>query len=487
MLVWNKNAAAVAAADSVDLDRWQDMFSEVIDRIAPRFARYEPLRHAASLIQGLLAPLERKNCWTIAEHRGQPNPHALQHLLGRAKWDADGVRDDLRGFVTDHLGEPDAVLVIDETGDVKKGTASVGVQRQYTGTAGRVENAQVAVYLTYAAPRGHAFIDRALYLPKVWAQDAERRAAGGVPVEVEFATKPALAQAMLDRVVAAQVPARWVAGDEVYGADPQLRASIRGHGLGYVLQIGSNRHMLLPSGAKVRADELAATVPPQAWQRYSAGAGTKGPRWYSWAWIQLAPQPAPHTNTTNADNADSADSADSDSGADSGDSDSDSGGDSGGRARDREATTGVHYALIRRNDSTGELAFHLCYSPRPVPLQTLIGVAGQRWRIEESFQAAKGLAGLDQHQVRRWTSWHRWTTLAMLAHAFLTVTAASERDQTAAPPGMIELTVAEFRRLYTSLQLTLTHTIDTLLAWSRWRRQHQARARQCHYKRREGP
>ena len=181
------------------------------------------------------------------------------------------------------------MLVIDETGDVKKGTASVGVQRQYTGTAGRVENAQVAVYLTYAAPRGHAFIDRALYLPRVWADDADRRTAGGVPVEVEFATKPALAQAMLDRVVAAQVPARWVAGDEVYGADPQLRASIRGHGLGYVMQIGSNRHMLLPSGAKVRADELTATVPPHAWQRYSAGAGTKGPRWYSWAWIQLAP------------------------------------------------------------------------------------------------------------------------------------------------------------------------------------------------------
>lgn len=281
--MWNKNAPAVAAADSVDLDRWQDGFSEVIDRIAPRFARFEPLRHAAALIQGLLAPLERKNCWTIAEHRGQQNPHALQHLLGRAKWDADGVRDDLRGFVVDHLGDPEAVLVIDETGDVKKGTASVGVQRQYTGTAGRVENAQVAVYLTYAAPRGHAFIDRALYLPKVWAQDADRRTAGGVPAEVEFATKPALARAMLDRAVDGEVPARWVAGDEVYGADPQLRASIRGHGLGYVLQVASNRQVLVPSGAKIRADELAAMVPATAWQRYSAGVGTKGPRWYSWA------------------------------------------------------------------------------------------------------------------------------------------------------------------------------------------------------------
>jgi SRSO17 transposase len=245
--VWNKDAAAVAAAHSVDLERWREAFSEVIDRIAPRFARYEPLRHAAGLIQGLVSGLDRKNCWTIAEHRGQPTPDALQHLLGRARWDAEAVRDDLRGYVVDHFADPDAILVVDETGDVKKGTHSVGVQRQYTGTAGRIENAQVAVYLTYAAPRGHAFIDRALYLPKSWTSDPDRGAAAGVPADTGFATKPALAAAMVTRAVEAGVPASWVAGDEVYGADPRLRATIRSHRLGYVLQVAAK-----PSGAHRR-------------------------------------------------------------------------------------------------------------------------------------------------------------------------------------------------------------------------------------------
>lgn len=279
------------------------------------------------------------------------------------------------------------------------------------------------------------------------------------PTEVEFATKPALAAAMVERAVDAGVPAAWVAGDEVYGADPQLRATVRDHGLGYVMQIACNRQVTLPSGNKVRVDQLPKLVPAKAWQRYSAGAGTKGPRWYSWAWVQLAPEPTRGT-----------------SGAD----------DHPDGATGREvAAAGVDQVLIRRNDSTGELAFHLCYAPRPVPLPTLVAVAGQRWRIEESFQAAKTLVGLDQHQVRRWTSWHRWTTLAMLAHAFLTVATAGERDRTVAHPDMIDLTVAEFRRLFVSLLLAITHTIDTLLAWSRWRRQHQSRARECHYRRRQ--
>ncbi|MGV1030586.1 MAG: IS701 family transposase [Dermatophilaceae bacterium] len=452
----------MAAEHSVEVARWEDAFGEVIDRIAPRFARYEPLRHAASLMQGLLAPLERKNCWTIAEHRGLTSPDALQHLLGRAKWDADGVRDDLRGYVADHLGDSGAILVIDETGDLKKGTGSVGVQRQYTGTAGRIENAQVAVYLTYAAPAGHAFIDRALYLPKVWAEDPNRRAAVGIPTDVAFATKPALATVMIDRAVAAAVPAEWVAGDEVYGADPDLRAAVRGHGLGYVLQIAANRQVRTPAG-KLRVDQLTGLVPATAWQRHSAGAGTKGPRWYSWAWVQLADEPTSSASTDDRDGADP---------------------NTPNQSTEKD-NAGVHYLLIRRNDNTGELAFHLCYSPRPVSLHTLVAVAGQRWRIEESFQAAKGLVGLDQHQVRRWTSWLRWTTLAMLAHAYLTITASGERERDHPPPGMIALTVAEFRRLFTSLLLAVTHTIDTLLAWSRWRRRHQARARECHYRRRQ--
>ena len=413
----------------------------MIDRIAPRFRRYEPLRHAAELMAGMVSGLDRKNCWTIAEHRGDATPDGLQHLLARASWDAEEVRDDLRDYVIDAFGDPGAILVVDETGDVKKGLHSVGVQRQYSGTAGRIENSQVAVYLTYAAPRGHALIDRALYLPKSWTQDPMRCVNAGIPADKgSFATKPTLAIELIDRAVAAQIPAAWVAGDEVYGADPRLRAAIRGHHLGYVMAIAANRRVPTHAGP-IRVDALPALIPSYAWQKHSAGAGAHGPRLYSWAWFRLL-------------------------------------------AED-DTDTGVHHLLIRRNDATGELAYLRCYSPRPVTLHTLVAVAGQRWRIEESFQAAKGLVGLDQHQVRRWKSWHRWTTLAMLAHAFLSVATAIERDTQPTPTGLITLTVNEFRRLFDALLLTTRHTITSLMAWSRWRRRHQYRARLSHYRRRQ--
>ena len=263
----------------------------------------------------------------------------------------------------------------------------------------------------------------------------------GIPVNKRcFATKPALATALIARAVTAQVPAAWVAGDEVYGADPRLRATVRGHGLGYVLAVSANRRVPTHAGA-IRVDRLPAQLPKRAWQKLSAGTGAHGQRYYSWGWIELL-------------------------------------------AED-DADTGWHYLLIRRNDRTGEHAYLRCYSPRPVTLHALVTVAGQRWRIEESFQAAKGLIGLDQHQVRRWTSWHRWTTLAMLAHAFLAVATATERDSHPTPTGLIILTVNEFRRLFDALLLTTRHTITSLLAWSRWRRQHQHRARLSHYRRRE--
>ena len=441
MFVKTTEIAAVAAAHSVDPDRWWTEFSAVIDRIAPRFARYEPLRHAAELMLGMVSGLDRKNCWTIAEHRGDTSPDGLQHLLSRAKWDAEAVRDDLRDYVIDAFGDPDAILILDETGDVKKGMHSVGVQRQYTGTAGRIENAQVAVYLTYAAPRGHALIDRALYVPRCWAEDPDRCDGAGIPSDKRcFATKPALARGLLARAVAAKVPAAWVAADEVYGADPALRAAIRSHGLGYVLAISANRRMPTPAGP-IRVDAIPALLPKRAWQKHSAGAGSHGPRRYSWAWITLLAE--------------------------------------------EDADTGHHHLLIRRNDATGELAYLRCYAPHPVTLHTLVTVAGQRWRIEESFQAAKELTGLDQHQVRRWTSWHRWTTLAMLAHAFLAVATATERDTQPASTSLITLTVNEFRRLFDALLLVTQHTVTALLAWSRWRRQHQYRARLSHYRRRQ--
>ena len=439
--MWNNEIAAVAAAHRVDPDRWWAQFGALIDRIGPRFSRYEPLRHAAGLMLGMVSGLDRKNCWTIAEHRGDRSPDGLQHLLSRAKWDAEAVRDDLRDYVVDAFGDPGAVLVVDETGDVKKGTATVGVQRQYSGTAGRIENAQVAVYLTYAAPRGHALIDRALYLPKSWAEDADRCQEAGIPTDRRgFATKPTLAKMLISRAVEANTPAAWVAGDEVYGADPTLRAAIRGHGLGYVLAVSANRRVPTEAGP-IRVDALPAMLPARAWQKHSAGAGSHGHRLYSWAWIALLPED--------------------------------------------DTDTGQHHLLIRRNDRTGELAYLRCYTPHPVPLRTLVVVAGQRWRIEESFQAAKGLTGLDQRQVRRWVSWHRWTTLAMLAHAFLAVATAAERDTQPTPTGLITLTVNEFRRLFDALLLAAKRTLATLLAWSTWRRKHQHRARQSHYRRRE--
>lgn len=407
-------------------------------RVAARFGRVEPRRRAGAFVLGLLAGLPRVNCWTIAEHAGEATPDGMQHLLARASWDTDGVRDDLRGYVVDHLGDPDAVLVVDETGDVKKGSATVGVQRQYTGTAGRIENAQVGVYLVYAGQGGHAFIDRALYLPKSWTGNAERLAEAGVPAKVEFATKPALARMMITRALDAGVPARWVAGDEVYGADPQLRDDLQQRRTGYVLAVASNHRVHTAIGTTATAAELAATLPGRAWHRRSCGAGAKGDRLYSWAWFELTVQDA----------------------------------------------AGCHWLLVRRNARTGELAFYRAYAPHRVTLAVLARVAGRRWTIEESFQAGKELAALDEHQVRRWTSWHRWTVLAMLAHAFLAVTAAREHARAAPPDGLIPLTLNEIRRLFTRLLIRPAQTLTHLLRWSRWRRRHQAIARDCHYRRR---
>jgi SRSO17 transposase len=443
VFVSNIRVAAVAAAHRIDPDRWRTAFSGVLDVIESRFARYEPLRQAAGLMLGLLAPLERKNCWTIAEARGHATPDGLQHLLGRAKWDADAVRDDLRGYVLGAFADQNAVLVVDETGDVKKGVETVGVQRQYTGTAGRIENAQVAVYLTYAAPRGHAFIDRALYVPRSWAGDTERRERAGIPGAVEFATKPALATAMIRSAVASGTPAGWVAGDEVYGADPTLRRTVRELGLGYVLQVAAHRRVRTRAGM-LRVDAIAALLDDASWQTYSCGRGAKGHRDYAWAWVEILPE---HSDTDTA--------------------------------------LGQHHLLIRRTRSSGELAYLRCWTPRQTSLAEVVRVAGQRWRIEESFQSAKGQVGLDQHQVRRWTSWHRWTTLALLAHAFLAVATAIEREHAPAPDGLIELTLNEFRRLFDAILLDQPPSLTALLSWSSWRRRHQARARDSHYRRQD--
>ena len=444
LLVWNNSSAAVAAAHGVDPDRWQTAFGAVIDRIAPRFARYEPVRHAAGLMLGMLSGLDRKNCWTIAEHRGEVTPDGLQHLLCRAKWDADAVRDDVRGYLVEHFGDPDAVLVLDETGDVKKGVHSVGVQRQYTGTAGRVENAQVAVFCAYAAERGHALIDRAWYLPRSWTTEPDRCAAAGIPADTAFSTKPALATAMITRAVRAGVPAAWVAGDEVYGADPGLRRTIRADTDSATYRRSRPTTAYPPTPGRSQSPNYPRCSPTQPGRPTRPGRAAKDPATTRGHGSPSKPKTTPNPATPGSTTYSSA------------------------------ATT-----------PPVKLAYHRCYTPHPVTLRTLVRVAGQRWRIEESFQAAKGLTGLDQHQVRRWTSWHRWTTLAMLAHAFLAVATAAERDHTGTPAGLIALTVNEFRRLFDALILSTRRTLATPLAWSTWRRRHQARARECHYRRRE--
>jgi SRSO17 transposase len=361
-----------------------------------------------------------------------------EHLLARAVWDEDGVRDDLRAYVVERLGDPQAVLVVDETGDLKKGTQTVGVQRQYTGTAGRVDNAQVAVLLAYATDAGHAVIDRDLYVPRGWIDDPDRCQAAGIPDQVRFATKPALAQAMVTRALDAGVPAAWVTGDEVYGADPTLRACLEARSIGYVLAVACD-HPVLAAGKAWRADALRKRVPARAWQCVSAGRGAKGHRYYDWAFIRLDPSDP--------------------------------------------ARGGQRWLMLRRNRSSGELAFYRCWMPHPVPLAVLVRVAGRRWSIEERIKTSKGLCGLDAHQVRRWRSWYRWATLALLAHAFLVVAALTDRTRHPPPSGLISLTCNELQHLVAALLAVPVADPAHRVRWSVWRRRQQARARTCHYQR----
>jgi len=430
----------MAAGLSVDLDRWRREFDELMLRVGGRFARVEPRRRMAAFVRGLLAGLPRVNCWTIAEHAGENGPRGMQRLLSAAVWDDAGVRDDLRGYVLEHFADPGAVLVVDETGDLKKGTATVGTQRQYTGTAGRTENAQVAVYLAYAAPAGTAFIDRALYLPRSWTSDPARCRAAGVPGDTAFATKPALARQMITGALDAGTPAAWATADEVYGQDPKLRAELARRGLGYVLAVARSHPLTTPAGT-FPAIGLARRLPARAWHRVSAGPGAKGPRWYDWALTEVT-DPAV------------------------------------------TESSGQHWLLIRRRISDGEYAFYRACAPRPVPLARLVQVAGSRWKVEDGFAAGKELAALDEHQVRSWASWHRWTILALLAHAFLAVQAATQPGAGRAHDDqLIPLTCHEIRRLFTGL-CRQPPDPATQLHWSRWRRRHQYTARACHYRRR---
>lgn len=443
---------AVAAGHSVehgvDSVRWQAEFDELLASIGPRFFRVEPRLRVRRFLAGLLSDMPVKNCWTIAEHAGETRPDGMQRLLADAAWDQDGVRDDLRVYVVDRLRDTDAVLVVDETGDLKKGTKTVGVQRQYSGTAGRIENCQIAVYLSYVSKHGHAFLDRELYLPKSWMNPESvdpccqaRREAAGIPDDIEFATKPELATTMILAALDAGVPANWVAADEVYGQNPGLRAALCAARIGYVLAVPCS-YLVSTMDGRIRADVLVGGLDASKWGRYSAGDGAKGQRLYDWARLPLI------THDQAADD--------------------------------------FHWLLVRRSISTGELAYYHCYSPRPVKLGTLVHVAGRRWPTEENFQTGKGQTGLDAHQVRQWISWYRWTILVMVAHAFLTVLAATAPKPAATlTRPLIPLTVAETRRLINAFLNEVTRTTNDILTWtwSIWRRQHQAIAKQAHYQR----
>jgi SRSO17 transposase len=366
---------------------WSESFSELFAQVAGVFGNVAARRHGRAYLLGLLSHTERKNSWMLAEFAGDLSPDGMQRLLNFSPWDQDACRDALRRYVVKNLGDPAAVLVADETGFLKKGRMSAGVARMYTGTAGRVENCQVGVFLAYAAPDGsRALIDRELYLPEKWADDRDRCRAAGIGGDVVFATKPELARGMLERAVAAGVPFSWFAGDEVYGQNPGLRAWLEKERISYVMAVPCSELIGTAAGRK-RADELAALVPAGTWQRLSCADGSKGPRLYDWALIGTgSPQ---------------------------------------------------RWLLARRSLHPGEkgeleLAYFLCYSPRPVTLPELVAVAGARWAVEDCFAEAKNETGLDHYQVRKYRAWYRHVTLAMLAHAFLAVTARAARP--GAPP-----------------------------------------------------
>jgi SRSO17 transposase len=271
-------------------EEWTTVFNECGQRIRHAFVRPEPYHQALAYIQGLMSGASRKNGWQVAEETGETTPSAMQHLLDRAKWDCDGVRDELRAYVCETLATPNAVVVIDETGFLKKGRKSVGVQRQYSGTAGRIENCQVGVFLSYASSRGHTLLDRELYLPKSWTNDQERGLEAHVPASVIFATKPELAARMLWRTLDSGLPVAWVTGDTVYGSAQPLRAGLEARKQAYALAVACKEHVDV-QGTRRRVDQVARGLSKADWQELSAGTGSKGPRLFAWARIELAAPP----------------------------------------------------------------------------------------------------------------------------------------------------------------------------------------------------
>jgi len=365
-------------AASLEVSGWRKELEALLARFGRLFVRAEPREQAGRYLEGLLGSVRRKNGWQLAEHLGDARPWRTQRVLSHVLWDEEAARDLCRDYAVERLGAEDAVLVVDETGFLKKGEHSAGVARQYSGAAGRVENSQVGVFLAYGSRKGHALIDRRLYLPEGWAGDGERRRATKIPEEVRFRTKPEIARGMIARALDVGVPCEWVLGDAIYGADRRLRVLLEGRGQPYLLGVRGNDKLwseLDGSVGQHAPEALARALPPQAWRRLSAGAGTKGERWYDWARVRLVRLQQPPWD---------------------------------------------HWLLVRRSLGDPEdLAYFVVFGPATARLVDLARVAGRRWLVEECFEAAKQEVGLADYEVRSWRGWHRHATLAMLALAFL--------------------------------------------------------------------
>jgi SRSO17 transposase len=469
---------------------WKGIFEEVYQRLKPLFERSETRERVRSYLHGLLSPIKRKNSWQLAEEAGESKPYGMQYLLDRARWDADQMRDILQEYVREKLGNENGIGALDETGFLKKGDKSVGVQRQYSGTAGRIENCQLGVFLSYTSSKGHTLIDRELYLPKRWIAEPERCRKADIPEDVKFATKPELAIKMIQHALDAGFLFAWFVGDSVYGSSRKLRAFLEERRKAYALAVPCKEHVVV-AGKRHRVDELAAALGPNDWQCLSAGAGSKGPRFYNWAGIEL---------------------------------------------QNAGIAGWSHFLVIRQTMKTGEkapeTAYVLVFAPVGTSLQKMVEAIGDRWTVEECFKTGKSEVGLDEYEVRSWQGWYRHITLCLVAMAFLAVLRSlsqtletaddqgedqpkqlSEQSSSSHKPSdqissdahfseqqelshhpsdqissdaylpmMIPLSIPEIRKLF--YYLVSSKPLSTLyrVAWSLWRRTHQAWARFYHYR-----
>jgi SRSO17 transposase len=366
------------------LELWASSLRDVKGRIRPLFRQERMAASAGLVLDALLGPERRKTGWMRAEAAGDPGPWRQQALLGRADWDADALRDVVRDYVIETLAEPNAVLVVDETGFLKQGRTSCGVGRQYTGSAGKITNCQIGVFAAYVCDKGHAFIDRALYLPTAWTDDPARMAAAHVPPATAFATKPQLARAMIERAIAADMPFAWVAGDSIYGVG-EIEMMLRRAGKGYVLGVSASHPFNSWIGkpeVSGTAEVIAKDLDPSVWQRLSAGAGTKGERLYDWACCELADLEAAEYD-------------------------------------ERLSGLWTRGLLIRRSLTEGEFAFFTTWCPAGTPIEMLVSVEGRRWAIEDAFETAKTELGLAHNETRSWHGWHRHVSLVMLTFAMM--------------------------------------------------------------------